>query len=389
MGHRVAVLKRRPAAAVRHAARAVPRAGQPVRRRVHRLAGDEPGRRAAARAASASAAATLDARRPRRSPPCVDADERRSPLGFRPEALPSATGHSAAHIRTVEDLGSEVFVHVAVDHHGETCRSCPRCRRRSTAARRHRSAADHRHGARVRRRRAAAGDRRRRRALNCARCPGRALVTGAAGDIGRATARSARPSAAGRSWRRRSPARGARTRGDRRDLCGRRARTSWPATFDVTDAAAVRMRSATWRGELGAPAAVFTNAGVQGDVRTRARPRRRRAPRRARRQRRRRVQHRAGDGPRDDRPAMAGSIVCTASMAGVTGAPNMPVYSASKAAVIGLARSAAKDLAPLGIRVNAVSPASSARPDVGQPGRPRPPRAASTTPTTRRRSPAR
>ena len=52
-----------------------------------------------------------------------------------------------------------------------------------------------------------------------------------------------------------------------------------------------------------------------------------------------------------------GSIVNIASMAGVSGAPNMPAYSASKAAVIGLTRAAAKDLAPAGIRVNAVSPA--------------------------------
>ena len=51
------------------------------------------------------------------------------------------------------------------------------------------------------------------------------------------------------------------------------------------------------------------------------------------------------------------AIVAMASMAGVNGAPNMPAYAASKAAVLGLAKSASRDLAPHGIRVNAVSPA--------------------------------
>jgi multiple sugar transport system ATP-binding protein len=41
-------------------------------------------------------------------------------VGFRPEGVRVGEGPLAAHIRTVEDLGSEVFVHVAFDHEGET-----------------------------------------------------------------------------------------------------------------------------------------------------------------------------------------------------------------------------------------------------------------------------
>ncbi len=54
--------------------------------------------------------------------------------------------------------------------------------------------------------------------------------------------------------------------------------------------------------------------------------------------------------------ARGGAIVNTASMAH-TGAPNMAAYSASKAAVIALSKTAAKDLAEHSIRVNSISPA--------------------------------
>ncbi|MBD1876424.1 SDR family oxidoreductase [Nodosilinea sp. FACHB-131] len=51
-----------------------------------------------------------------------------------------------------------------------------------------------------------------------------------------------------------------------------------------------------------------------------------------------------------------GAIVNMASHAGVDGPPNMLAYAASKFAVVGMTQTAAKDLAPYGIRVNALSP---------------------------------
>jgi multiple sugar transport system ATP-binding protein len=43
----------------------------------------------------------------------------RATMGFRPEAVVVGEGPVAARIRVVEDLGSEAFVHLVIDHEGE------------------------------------------------------------------------------------------------------------------------------------------------------------------------------------------------------------------------------------------------------------------------------
>jgi NAD(P)-dependent dehydrogenase (short-subunit alcohol dehydrogenase family) len=51
-----------------------------------------------------------------------------------------------------------------------------------------------------------------------------------------------------------------------------------------------------------------------------------------------------------------GSIVATASLAGLTATPMDPIYALTKHAVVGFVRSCAPQLAALGIRVNALCP---------------------------------
>jgi NAD(P)-dependent dehydrogenase (short-subunit alcohol dehydrogenase family) len=184
-----------------------------------------------------------------------------------------------------------------------------------------------------------------------------ALVTGAAGDFGRTVAvRLAASGAhvvltdlAGASDSLEA------TRGAVATASGEGAVTVLPA--DVTDPASVEGLFAQTVERFGVPDLVFNNAGVQGAI----------LP----------VQ----DYPIDDfdtvlrvnvegifhvlreaarrlrEAGRPGSVVNSASMAGVEGAANMPAYSASKGAVMSLTRAASKDLAPLGIRVNAISPA--------------------------------
>ncbi len=53
-----------------------------------------------------------------------------------------------------------------------------------------------------------------------------------------------------------------------------------------------------------------------------------------------------------------GSIIMTASIAGVRGMPRQGAYSATKEAIVSLTRVAAIELGPRGVRINAVCPAA-------------------------------
>lgn len=176
-----------------------------------------------------------------------------------------------------------------------------------------------------------------------------ALITGGGGDIGLAVARRLAASGAALAL---VDLDEAKLEAAAETLEGR------AATFvcDVRDRAAVTAAFSAAEAELGTLDCVFNNAGYQGEF----------AP--------------SDVYPEDDfrrvtdvniigaynvlsiaasrlKANGGGAIVNTASHAGVDGPPNMLAYGASKAAVIAMTQTAAKDLAPAGIRVNAISPA--------------------------------
>jgi len=78
-------------------------------------------------------------------------------------------------------------------------------------------------------------------------------------------------------------------------------------------------------------------------------------------------------GGRALRDAGGGVMVFVASASGLTAAPRHAAYGAAKAGLIGLVRSAAVELGPIGIRVNAVAPGLVWTPRVsgylGEPGK--------------------
>jgi NAD(P)-dependent dehydrogenase (short-subunit alcohol dehydrogenase family) len=65
----------------------------------------------------------------------------------------------------------------------------------------------------------------------------------------------------------------------------------------------------------------------------------------------------------------SGSILCTASIAGITSYPPDPIYALTKHAVIGLVRALGPTLAAKGITINAICPGITDTPLVGEPAK--------------------
>lgn len=60
-------------------------------------------------------------------------------------------------------------------------------------------------------------------------------------------------------------------------------------------------------------------------------------------------------GRQTDEKRKQGSIINLSSIVGITGNPRQLVYSSTKGAVIAMTKTAAKELAPHNIRVNAIA----------------------------------
>lgn len=171
------------------------------------------------------------------------------------------------------------------------------------------------------------------------------LVTGAAGDIGRATVRrmldeGARVSLLDLSFPETALADLPAARVE--FLCG-----------DVTNETAMAECVARARARFGPVHVFFANAGIEGDMRPIVEYERETFDRV--------MQVNVTGvflGLKHVLPIMAdgGSVVVSSSTAGLKGSANTSAYVASKHAVLGLARVAAAEAAPRGIRVNAIHP---------------------------------